>query len=58
MAATARQDGDLARWKGIFPAVPTPFHSDGSVNEHALRAVLEDNISHGVHGFWIAGGTG
>ena len=58
MAATVRQDGDVARWKGVFPAIPTPFHTDGRVNEGALRAVLEDNISHGVHGFWIAGGTG
>jgi dihydrodipicolinate synthase/N-acetylneuraminate lyase len=38
-----------------LPVVPT---DDGRVNEAALRAVLEDNIRHGVHGFWIAGSTG
>ena len=45
-------------YKGVFPAPPTPVHDDGRINERAFRAVLEDNISHGVHGFWIAGSTG
>ena len=54
----ASQNGNLGKWKGIFPAVPTPFHDDGTVNEEAYRAVLEDNIAHGVNGFWNAGGTG
>ncbi len=58
MAADSSQYGDLGRWKGVFPAVPTPFHDDGQVNESAYRAILEDNIGHGVHGFWNAGGTG
>ena len=48
----------LDRWKGAFPAVPTAFHENGDINEAACRAILEDNISHGVHGFWNAGGTG
>jgi len=43
---------------GVYPANPTPTTDDGRVNEAALRAVLEDNIRHGVHGFWIAGSTG
>ena len=34
------------------------MHADGSVNFDAYRAVLEDNIQRGVHGFWTAGGTG
>lgn len=58
MARADRWTSDAAIWKGVFPAVPTPFHGDGSVNERALRAILEDNIAYGVHGFWIAGGTG
>ncbi len=45
-------------YKGVFPAAPTPVQADGHINERAFRAVLEDNISHGVHGFWIAGSTG
>ena len=49
---------DLQRWKGVFPAVPTAFNSDDTINEAGNRAILEDNIAHGVHGFWNCGGTG
>lgn len=52
------QFGEMDGWKGVFPAVPTAFSDDGSINEAGCRAILEDNISHGVHGFWNAGGTG
>ena len=42
-------------FKGVFPAPPTPTTEDGRVNEKALRALLDDNISHGCGGFWMAG---
>jgi dihydrodipicolinate synthase/N-acetylneuraminate lyase len=45
-------------FKGVFPAPPTPVTDNGSVSEAALRALLEDNISHGCNGFWMAGSTG
>lgn len=45
-------------FKGVFPAPPTPISEDGSVNEIALRALLNDNIANGVGGFWMAGSTG
>lgn len=45
-------------FKGVFPAPPTPTSEDGSVNEAALRALLQDNIANGVGGFWMAGSTG
>lgn len=45
-------------FKGVFPAPPTPVTNDGQVNERALRALLNDNISHGCGGFWMAGSTG
>ncbi len=45
-------------FKGVFPAPPTPVSEDGSVNEEALRALLNDNIANGVGGFWMAGSTG
>jgi len=45
-------------FKGVFPANPTPVHADGSINEEALRAIFDDNLSHGVGGFWVAGSTG
>jgi len=55
MTATA---AEREKWRGIFPAVPTAFRDDGQVDEEGYRAILEDNIRHGVHGFWNAGGTG
>lgn len=45
-------------FKGMFPAPPTPTTGDGRINEKALRALLDDNISHGANGFWMAGTTG
>lgn len=45
-------------FKGVFPAPPTPLTQDGRVHEQALRALLEDNMAHGAHGFWMAGTTG
>ncbi len=45
-------------FKGVFPAPPTPTTEDGQINEKALRALLEDNITHGCGGFWMAGSTG
>lgn len=48
----------MADFEGILPAVITPMTGDGKLNEAALREVLEFNIQAGVHGFWIAGGTG
>ena len=32
--------------------------ANGDLDEDAFRAVMEYNIQAGVHGFWIAGGTG
>ena len=48
----------MAEFKGIVPAFITPMTPDGELNEAAFREVMEFNIRSGVHGFWIAGGTG
>ena len=48
----------MANFKGIFPAIITPMTQEGALNESAFREVIEFNIQAGVHGFWIAGGTG
>ncbi len=60
MTSTSSTNGQNAslEFKGVFPANPTPVHSDGRINEEALRAIFEDNISYGVNGFWVAGSTG
>jgi N-acetylneuraminate lyase len=45
--------------RGIFPALLTPMSDDGSeVNLGALRQLVEMQISAGVHGFFVCGGSG
>ena len=48
----------MADFEGILPAIATPMGTDGGFNEAAFREVMEFNIQAGVHGFWVAGGTG
>ena len=48
----------MSSFQGVVPAIITPFTEEGRVNEEALRQVMEFNIQAGVHGFWVAGGTG
>lgn len=57
-AERASESGKKLEYKGVFPANPTPVHADGRINEEALRAIFEENLSHGVDGFWVAGSTG
>jgi N-acetylneuraminate lyase len=57
-AERAKESGKELEFKGVFPANPTPVRSDGRINEEALRVIFEDNLSHGVGGFWVAGSTG
>jgi dihydrodipicolinate synthase/N-acetylneuraminate lyase len=45
-------------FKGVVPAIITPYDSDGNLNEEAYRSVMEFNIREGAHGFWVAGGSG
>ena len=48
----------MPKFEGIFPAIITPMTAAGALNEAAFRQVMEFNIQAGVHGFWVAGGTG
>ena len=48
----------MNKFRGIFPAIITPMTPEGKLNEEAYRQVMEFNIQAGVHGFWVAGGTG
>lgn len=48
----------MTAFQGIFPAIITPMTAAGQLNEAAFRQVMEFNIQAGVHGFWVAGGTG
>ena len=48
----------MAEFEGVVPALITPMTPDGKLNEPALRKLMEFNIHAGVHGFWLAGGSG
>ena len=43
---------------GIYPALLTPFTQDNTINESALKRLIEYNIKKGVSGFYVTGSTG
>ncbi len=43
--------------RGVFPALVTPYHEDGSLDEATLRALVRRLLPH-VHGFLVNGTTG
>lgn len=45
-------------WSGYWPAAPTPFAADGSVDHAALTQLMELYVAQGVHGVLINGSTG
>lgn len=44
--------------RGILTALPTPFTADGSLDESALRGLVDRSIDGGVHGVVVNGSTG
>lgn len=49
---------DLNKFKGLFSALLTPFHEDGSVNYDSIKKLVEFNIENGIDGFYVGGSTG
>jgi len=47
----------MEKFKGIFPALLTPFDAENKINETALRALIEMNLAKGVSGFYVCGST-
>ncbi len=45
-------------WAGYWPAAPTPFLPDGSLDEPGLAELMRLYVSNGVHGVLINGSTG
>jgi 4-hydroxy-tetrahydrodipicolinate synthase len=45
-------------FEGVFPAIITPFDSDGNVNFQSLSEVVRFQINSGVHGFFVCGTVG
>ncbi|MEZ6090752.1 MAG: dihydrodipicolinate synthase family protein [Pirellulaceae bacterium] len=46
------------QWSGVFPAVPTQFHDDFSLNLDATRTHIEALLDNGVHGLIMLGTIG
>jgi len=45
-------------FRGVFTAIVTPFNEDETVDEDALRRLIDFNIEHGVSGIVPCGTTG
>ncbi len=48
----------MPEFRGVFVAAITPMTPEGGLNEASFRKIMEYNIQAGVHGFWLAGGSG
>jgi 4-hydroxy-tetrahydrodipicolinate synthase len=46
------------QFRGIIPALVTPFTADQQVDQQALRALVENLIQAGVHGLFVLGTNG
>jgi len=43
---------------GVFSALMTPFHADGSLNLDMLAPLAEFQLAQGLYGFYVGGSTG
>jgi dihydrodipicolinate synthase/N-acetylneuraminate lyase len=48
----------MKSFKGVVAAPMSPMTAAGDVDEAAFARVLEFNLQAGIHGFWLAGGSG
>jgi N-acetylneuraminate lyase len=48
----------MTKLEGVLPALITPLHRDGSLNEASLEALLDRIYQDGCHGVYVAGSTG
>jgi 4-hydroxy-tetrahydrodipicolinate synthase len=49
---------DLAELSGVLVALASPVHQDGSVDEPAIRKLVDHVVAGGVHGVLALGSTG
>ncbi|MEH7248059.1 N-acetylneuraminate lyase [Neobacillus niacini] len=47
----------MDKFKGVFPALVTPFKENGEIHEESLRKIVSFNIDKGVKGFYVNGST-
>jgi dihydrodipicolinate synthase/N-acetylneuraminate lyase len=43
--------------EGVIPALPTPFTSNGELDEIGLAKLVQHVLAGGVHGLWVLGST-
>src|SRR5262245_35773069 len=46
------------QFRGVFTALVTPMHADGSVDDESLARLVEAQIAAGIHGLVPSGTTG
>lgn len=46
------------KFRGVYPALITPFHPSNTVNEKVLRAMVDHHLASGLRGFFVCGSTG
>jgi len=49
---------DVERFKGLIPALLTPYDREGGISPDSLRQLVNYCITQGVDGFYIGGSTG
>lgn len=54
----SRQTGNHAKLRGIFTALLTPMHEEGTIDFDSLARLVEHQIDQGVAGFYVGGSTG
>jgi N-acetylneuraminate lyase len=47
----------MDKYRGIFPALVTPYDKNGKVNEKSLSEIINLNIERGVTGFYVNGSS-
>lgn len=48
----------MKNFKGIFPALLTPYTKSGEINKTSVNQLIELNTKKGVNGFYVGGSTG
>ena len=46
------------KFKGVFPALLTPFDKNGAINTDSIKKLVEFNVKKGVNGFYVGGSSG
>ncbi|MDR1418815.1 MAG: N-acetylneuraminate lyase [Treponema sp.] len=47
----------MTKFSGIYPALITPFTSNGKINAKAMEQIIHINLEKGVSGFYVGGST-